>query len=244
VKFRRKNPGAGDSASAEGEDRSAASLGGPAPAGDTVPEGMRAHGPWDVAEVPVPHDDPGRIDLGSLLIRGTPGLELRLQVDERSQQVAAVLLVGADGAVELRPFAAPRNQDIWDDIRQQIAAETARRGGTATEADGPYGRELRCVMPVATPDGKQANQPSRVMGIPGPRWLLRATFLGRPAMTPKQDGDIESALRDVVVVRGSQPMAPGDPLPLKMPPGATPGQPAQQPGSTDGGQGGPDSPAV
>ena len=89
-------------------------------------------------------------------------------MDEASRQVAAVLLIGPEGAVELRPFAAPRNADIWDDIRKQIAAETARRGGTATEADGAYGKELRVLMPMTTPDGQAAQQPSRVMGIAGP----------------------------------------------------------------------------
>lgn len=185
----------------------------------------RAHGPWDISEVD--HhgtEDPAKIDLGGLVVTGRPGLELRLQVDEKSQQVVAVLLVGPEGAVELRPFAAPRNGGIWDEIRQQLAAETARRGGTATEADGVYGKELRVVMPVTTPDGKPAQQPSRVMGIEGPRWLLRATFLGRPATNPNTAGDIESALRDVVVVRGSSPMAPGDPLPLVMPSNAQPSQ--------------------
>lgn len=182
----------------------------------------RSQGPWDLSEVTLDEEDATRIDLGGLIVTGRAGIELRLQVDEKSQQVAAVLLTGPEGAVELRPFAAPRNGEIWDDIRRQIAAETARRGGTATEADGAYGKELRVVMPVTTPDGKSGTQPSRVMGIAGPRWLLRATFLGRPAMNPDHAGEIESALRDVVVVRGNEPMAPGDPLPLVMPSNATP----------------------
>ncbi len=188
--------------------------------------GPRAKGPWDSTEVELDEEDTTSVDLGGLIVTGGPGLELRLQVDEASQQVAAVLLMGKEGAVELRPFAAPRNSDIWDDIRKQIAAETARRGGTATEADGSYGKELQVVMPVTTPDGKNATQPSRVLGISGPRWLLRATLLGRPAVEPQEDGDIEAALRDVVVVRGNDPMAPGDPLPLNMPANA---QPLQQP---------------
>jgi Protein of unknown function (DUF3710) len=187
----------------------------------------RAQGPWDASEVALDEADPTRIDLGGLVVTGRPGLELRLQVDEATQRVAAVLLVGKDGAVEIRPFAAPRGSDIWDDIRRQIAAETARRGGTATEAAGVYGKELQVVMPVTTPDGKSATQPSRVLGISGPRWLLRATFLGRPAVAPQPDGDLETALRSVVVVRGNEPMAPGDPLPLSMPANAQPLQPRQ-----------------
>ena len=188
--------------------------------------GPRHQGPWDSAEVQVDDEDPTNVDLGGLIVTGRPGLELRLQVDEASQQVAAVLLVGKEGAVELRPFAAPRNTDIWDDIRRQIAAETTRRGGTATEAEGVYGKELKVMMPVTTPDGKNATQPSRVLGISGPRWLLRATLLGRPAVEAQEDGDVEAALRDVVVVRGNAPMAPGDPLPLNMPANA---QPMRQP---------------
>lgn len=183
---------------------------------------IRSNGPWDSSEVTLEDDDPTKVDLGGLVVTGKPGLELRLQVDEASQQIAAVLLMGSDGAVELRPFAAPRNTDIWDDVRRQIAAETTRRGGTATEAEGAFGKELRVMMPVTTPDGQSGTQPSRVLGISGPRWLLRATLLGRPAVEPKEDGDIESALRDVVVVRGSDPMAPGDPLPLSMPANAQP----------------------
>ena len=188
----------------------------------------RTAGPWDSSEVTVDEDDPSKVDLGGLIVTGKPGLELRLQVDEASQQIAAVLLTGEEGAVEIRPFAAPRNTDIWDDIRRQIAAETARRGGTATEAEGAFGKELKVVMPVTTPDGKSGTQPSRVLGISGPRWLLRATFLGRPAVEPREDGDIESALRDVIVVRGHDPMAPGDPLPLTMPANAQPQQQQRQ----------------
>lgn len=187
--------------------------------------GARAQGPWDSSEVDLEAEKGARVDLGGILIKGRPGLELRLQVDEKTQQVAAVMLVNQEGALELRPFAAPRNGGIWPDIRKQIAAETARRGGTATEAEGGYGTELRVAMPAKTPDGQPATQPSRVLGIEGPRWLLRATFLGRPAMQPQDDGDLETALRDVVVVRGAGPMAPGEPLPLVMPANARQVQP-------------------
>lgn len=191
---------------------------------DAVPSTERSKGPWDASEVDLQEEDSTRVDLGGLVVRGGQGLELRLQVDEASQQVAAVLLVGPEGALELRPFAAPRNGDIWSDVRKQIAAETARRGGTATEARGPFGPELQVAMPVKTPDGQAATQPSRVVGVTGPRWLLRATFLGRPAVEPNEDGDLEQALREVVVVRGSAPMAPGEPLPLVMPSNARPVQ--------------------
>ncbi|NUR08372.1 MAG: DUF3710 domain-containing protein [Nocardioidaceae bacterium] len=181
--------------------------------------GPRADGPWDESEVERSEDD-GRVDLGSLLVTPAEGLELQLQVDEASGQVVAVVLAGAEGAVELRAFAAPRNGDVWDAVRRQVSAEVARMGGTATEHQGPWGTELTVSLTMTTPDGGRAPQTSRVVGIPGPRWLLRATLFGVPAVEYRQDGAVETALRDVVVVRGSGPVPPGDPLPLTMPPQA------------------------
>ena len=93
-------------------------------------------------------------------------------------------------------------------------------GGTATETDGPYGPAVDVSVMVQLPDGTHAQQPSRVLGIPGPRWLLRATLFGRPAFEYDEKGDLEQALRDVVVVRGSGPVPPGDALPLMLPPSA------------------------
>ena len=179
-----------------------------------------ARGPWDASEVEIEEGDESRVDLGSLLIRPVEGLDVQLQVDEASEQVIAVILAGETGAVELRAFAAPRNGDIWADMRRQLAGEIARMGGTATEVQGAWGTEVRVSLAVTADDGQRAQQTSKVVGIPGPRWLLRATFFGRPALEHDEDGDVETALREVVVVRGTGPVPPGDMLPLTMPPNA------------------------
>jgi hypothetical protein len=181
----------------------------------------RPKGPWDLTDVEVDDTDSNLVDLGGMIVRGRPGLEMRLQVDDRTSDVVAVMLVSQDGAVELRAFAAPRNESIWDDVRREIGAEASRRGGTATEQQGEFGPEVRLVVPVQAPDGQHASQVSRVVGVSAPRWLLRGTFLGRPAEEPDPDGVLESAFRDVIVRRGDGPMAPRSPIPLQMPPGAT-----------------------
>ena len=194
------------------------------PEDDATPEddaeGSAPHGPYDASEVTIAEDDPERIDLGGLLLTPREGLELQLQVDEGSGQVIAVILAGETGAVELRAFAAPRNGDIWPDVRRQVAGEIARMGGTATEHEGPYGTEVAVSLTVDRGDGQRVQQASKVIGIPGPRWLLRATLFGRPAVEYLEDGDVEQAIRDVVVVRGTTPIPPGDALPLTMPPNA------------------------
>ncbi len=208
-------------ASAEGQDRTVAVPipGTERPDREELP---RPKGPWDVADVELADDDPNLVDLGGLLVRGRAGLEMRLQVDEQQQDVVAVMLVSEDGAVELRAFAAPRNESIWDDVRREIGAEATRRGGTATEQEGEFGPELRLAVPAQTPDGQQGTQLTRVVGVSAPRWLLRGTFVGKAAQEPDPSGVLESAFRDVVVRRGEGPMAPRTPIPLRMPPGAQP----------------------
>lgn len=177
----------------------------------------RPRGPWDRGETSADEQDDAYVDLGGLVVRGIEGLELRLQVEDQEGTIAAVMLAGPDSGLELRAFAAPRSGGIWDEVRKDIAAEAVRRGGSATEVDGEFGTELSLVVPVVTPDGKQATQPSRVVGVEGPRWLLRGTFLGKSAVEPDPEGPLESAFRDVIVVRGSDPMAPRDMIAMRMP---------------------------
>ncbi len=176
-------------------------------------------GPWDVGDIDL-EDGIERVDLGGLLLAPSPGHELRLQVDEATQQVQSVLIAGPEGAVELRPFAAPRNGDLWGEIMPQIAEDITRRGGTVEEREGAHGIELVGSVPVQVADDKTAEQPSRIVGVNGPRWLLRATFLGSPATHPDEATDWEAVLGSVIVRRGSQAMPAGDPLPLTLPPQA------------------------
>jgi uncharacterized protein DUF3710 len=187
---------------------------------DEAPRG-RSRGPWDRAETAADASDDTYLDLGGLVVKGAPGIEVQLQVDEATSTVAAVMLAAPDSGLELRAFAAPRNGGIWDDVRADIAAEAARHGGTATERDGEFGTELNLVMPVQTPDGRSGTQPSRIVGVEGPRWLLRGTFFGRSAVAPDPEGTLETAFRAVVVVRGDEAMAPRELLPLRIPPEVT-----------------------
>jgi hypothetical protein len=205
VKFRRK---------AEATDPAVTADDATAAADEPTPAAT-ASGPFDVSEVE--GDGIERADLGSVLVPAIADRELRLQVDEQSGQVRAVMLAGQDGAVEFQAFAAPRNGDLWSDVRPQIAADMARRGGHATEREGRWGTELVCAMPVQRPDGTAATQPSRIIGINGERWMLRASFLGRPAVEPDAASEWEDALAQVVVRRGEGAMPVGEPLPVRLP---------------------------
>lgn len=206
-----------------------------APPEEGKPE--RPEGPWDAAEVDLedPETKRGRLDLGALVIKGRPAMQLRLDVDQQTRRVRSVTFVAEGAALQLQAFAAPRSAPLWPDVRSEIAADCERRGGTAAELEGPYGTELRLTLPVTTPDGKSATQSSRIAGIDGPRWLLRASFLGK-AVDPDLAGDLAAVLRDVIVVRGQDPMAPRDMLVLQMPAGSGVGvaEPVDGAGTQDG----------
>jgi Protein of unknown function (DUF3710) len=176
----------------------------------------RTSGPWDVAEV----DDPaagGRVSMGGMWIPTTDGLEVQVQVDEASQGVIAVTLLLDGGALQLQPFAAPRNEGIWDEVRGEIRSGITRDGGTSDEVEGPLGMELHTKAQVRAPDGKSAVEPARFIGVDGPRWFLRGVLTGRPAAAPSDDEPLLRLMREVVVVRGAGPMAPREPIPLRLP---------------------------
>lgn len=172
-------------------------------------------GPFDSSEVEL--DGDGRLDLGALRIQGVPGMELRLEVDEAANQVVGATAVIGDSAVQIQAFAAPRTMGIWDDIRAEIAESILAQGGTADEARGPFGTELRTRMPSAGPDGRTVFAPARFAGVDGPRWFLRAVFSGRAAIEEEAAAPLLDVVRSTVVVRGDGAMAPREMLLLKLP---------------------------
>lgn len=181
----------------------------PEPAGDP-----RANGPWDVSEKS-PEGDPTYVDLGALIIKGDAGFNLQLPTDGDSDVIGSAVLMTEDSALELRAFAASRSGGLWDEVRADLVEEVERIGGEYSAADGVFGPELQIRVPV--PDEPDKFQPSRILGIEGPRWLLRGTLLGRAGLEPSDEGVLIEAFRNTIVVRGGEPMMPRDPLTLTVP---------------------------
>lgn len=174
----------------------------------------RSSGPFDLAELP--DDGLVRLDLGALLVPGVDGMELRLDLDESGENVMAATLVTGESAVQLMAFAAPRTEGIWDEVREEIRVSLAAQG-PVEEAMGVFGRELLATLSVAGPQGQTGLQPVRFVGVDGPRWFLRGLFSGPAARNTAAAEDLEAIVRATVVVRGSDPMAPGDLLALRLP---------------------------
>ncbi|KGN38524.1 DUF3710 domain-containing protein [Knoellia subterranea] len=174
----------------------------------------RSAGPFDASEVP---DDDGRLDLGALRISGAEGMELRLEIDQEQQHVIAATAVLGESALQMQAFAAPRSGGLWADIRSEIAEAIEGQGGTADVEYTDFGGELRTRMPSAGPDGRTVFAPARFLGIDGPRWFLRGVISGRGAIDESAAEPLLEIFRQTVVVRGGDPMAPRELLPLRLP---------------------------
>lgn len=173
----------------------------------------RPDGPWDDSEVRDPAE--GRVDLGGLFVPGVDGMELRVEV--AGDAIVAATVVLKDSAIQLQAFAAPKREGIWGEVREEIASGITQQGGVIDEVEGPLGWELRAQVPVQLPDGTGGFQVVRFVGVDGPRWFLRGVISGQGAVQPGAAGLLEQIFRDTVVVRGEGPMAPRDPIVLKLP---------------------------
>ena len=181
-----------------------------------------ADGPWDASEVTLAEDDADRVDLGSLLLTPREGLELRLQVDEATGEVSR----GDAGRRGRRRRAArlrraPQRRHLGRRAPPDRRPRSPGRAAPPPSARAPGAPRCWSRL-IGRPRRRQrVQQASRVIGINGPRWLLRATLFGRPAVEHPSDGDVErrpAATSSWSAAR--TPMPPGDPLPLTMPPNA------------------------
>ncbi|MEO7447536.1 MAG: DUF3710 domain-containing protein [Humibacillus sp.] len=162
-------------------------------------------------------DDTDYLNLGAIWLRGTQGMELRLEINEQEQQITGVTAVIGESAVQLQAFAAPRTEGVWIDIRNEIAASIVDSGGTAEVVTGEFGEELLTRMPQASTDGRTVFMPARFIGVDGPRWFLRAVVSGRAAIEPDSAGDVHDVIRTAVIDRGDDAMPPRELLPLHLP---------------------------
>ena len=174
-------------------------------------------GPYDIDALPSGYPAEQMLDLGSVLLAPLEGVELQIQVDEASGQPAAMLLANPEGAVELRAFAAPRGGGLWAEVVPALRDDVIANGGLLADSEGPWGPEVHATFTVTTPDGQTGTQHTRMIGIDGPRWMLRVTYLGKPAVEPHDAQMWHELLDRVVVRRGTHAIPKGEALPLILP---------------------------
>lgn len=168
------------------------------------------HGPWDVEDENVPDYDE-YLDMGSYYLPFLKGIELRVKANRATRQVLGTTITYGSSSVEIEAFAAPKTLGLWDDVR----ADLIEANKDAKEVEGVFGTEL--ALPVTVKGGRKVL--TRIVGVDGPRWMLRGIFSGKAATDP--EGEEAKALNqffaDIVVERGDDPLAPRDLIPMHPP---------------------------
>ena len=151
------------------------------------------------------------LDMGSYYLPFLKGIELRVKANRATQQVLGTTITYGSSSVEIEAFAAPKTLGLWDDVR----ADLIEANKDAKEVEGVFGTEL--ALPVTVKGGRKVL--TRIVGVDGPRWMLRGIFSGKAATDP--EGEEAKALNqffaDIVVERGDNPLAPRDLIPMHPP---------------------------
>lgn len=184
----------------------------------SAPVDREATGPYDASEVPAMRP---YVDLGGIKVAPREGLQLRLEVDERAQRVVAVSLEYAESLLQVQAFSAPKTTGLWNEVRTEIAQQLGSQGAEVSHEDGELGPEL-LVRSAGT--NEQEVRLARFVGVDGPRWLLRGVIMGRAAAEADAKARVIELFRELVVVRGDEPMPPSELLELKVPAGLAQGE--------------------
>ena len=188
-------------------------MSGPISDAKSAPADRETTGPFDESEVSGVRP---YVDLGSLKLIPREGLNLRLEVEEGSGRVVAVAMDYLGSTLQVQAFASTRSQGLWHEVRSQLTEQISSQGGLVEDALSELGPELLCKVPALV-DGQQVFQEVRFIGVDGPRWFLRGVIAGPAAKNPEQGARLVELFRDIVVVRGQQPMPPRELMPLKVP---------------------------
>lgn len=179
----------------------------------TSGDGARSDGPFDESEAVF--EGINRVDLGGLLIAVPQGVEIQVQADQASGRITVLTLKDGSSGMQIHPYAARKSGGMWEEVRTQIMKSINEAGGLVEEVPGPWGAELNAQIKA---QGENPGlQPARFVGIDGPRWFLRAVFLGQGARDQEAAKRLTDCLRSAVVVRGTSAMAPGTPIVLTLP---------------------------
>lgn len=181
---------------------------------DTYVGRGESYGPWDIDDENVPdYDD--FLSMGSYYLPFMRGIELRVKANRQTNQILGTTITFGSSSLEIEAFAAPKTLGIWQDIREDLL----RVNEKASEKEGVFGTEV--MLPVVLKGGRTVT--TRVVGVDGPRWMLRGIFSGPAASGEGAEADaLNQFFANIVVERGDEPLAPRDLIPMHPP--VTPNQ--------------------
>lgn len=180
-------------------------------------DAVRERGPWDIDDENAPDYDE-YLDFGAFYLPFLQGIALRVKKNRQSGDVLGATVTYGSSSVEIEAFAAPKTFGIWDDVREELLAQNQQ----ATVIDGYFGKEIMLPVKVG-----EKTVDTRIVGVDGPRWMLRGVFSGASVQQQELSDNEEARVLNnwfsqIVVDRGEEPLAPRDLIPMHNP--VTPGE--------------------
>lgn len=167
------------------------------------------------------------LDFGSLKFLKKDGRQVSFVPNPLGQPRALLLTDEAYPGLllQLELFAAPTNRPLWPDVRSSIVESLPLEhpGSRFTELLSKEGfRELLIELPVgeesAGSPGSATKQLTMLLGIDGPRWLLRLALMGEAVRSREvRESYLSEVLGELLVVRGLQPYPPEQALEFRLP---------------------------
>ncbi|MBN9643352.1 DUF3710 domain-containing protein [Corynebacterium mendelii] len=180
----------------------------PTPAHEAVTTDI---GPYDGDRVAVEEFDftdfaEGVLDLGSVKMAVPKGSQVQVEMGENGPKMLHVLT--PHGRLTPVAFAAPRSAGQWDESLAEIAESMENDGLMVAVERGPWGNEVV---------GRAANAVIRLIGVDGPRWLLRTTVASPVDSADEMATLARECIARSFVYRGSDPIPAGTSLPVVLP---------------------------
>lgn len=169
-------------------------------------------GPRDISEVDV---SVGYLDHGAVMIPAVDGMRIAPLGTVKEGMAAGIRLALGTSLIEIEVFAAPRSGNVWSEMRHSLRELAQQMGATVEARTGRYGTEQLVTIPVELPDGGKGQTVVRELGHEGPRWVARIKMLGQAAVDAELSRQFEALIDRIVIVRGPEPRARLELLPVQ-----------------------------
>lgn len=134
--------------------------------------------------------------------------QAQIQVEMGQAGPKMLHVVTPHGRLTPVAFAAPRSAGQWDESLAEIAESMENDGLMVAVERGPWGNEVV---------GRAANAVIRLIGVDGPRWLLRTTVASPVDSAETMTSLARECIARTFIYRGNDPIPAGTSLPVVLP---------------------------
>ncbi|MDD7582347.1 DUF3710 domain-containing protein [Corynebacterium sp. 32222D000AT] len=149
----------------------------------------------------------GTLDLGSMKIALPKGSQVQVEMGEKGPKMLHIVTTA--GRITPVAFAAPRSSGQWESAAKELIQGIENDGLPTRLEKGPWGTEIV---------GSNDNGEIRIIGVEGPRWMLRVTLAAPKGKSEELARIGRELVARTFVYRGDEPILAGNALRVVMPP--------------------------